>query len=245
MRHSLLEAKRQLSIDVNEVLNGTLHSEVFDDLFNYLIQFSISPNLCPLRGLVRAVVEELLLATASHMSSVHNMDVDSSDHIQGTINTEYKVCLKNITQSYVNDYTNGITVILGRQLADFKVYVSSLIQAKEVISAVRYYQFSPACSVALMRMKHCSYCGGYKKFQPCLNLCLNTLRGCFADIAELDESFKFFTAALKTLSKKLDSEFKPENFVGNQLRRFVTMAKEFKHRRDLKHLVRVTFYVNK
>ena len=234
LRRSFIEAKRQLSIEVNDVLNGTLHPGAFDQLFDYFAQFSITPDLCHLRGLVRSQVEGILISAFLHMETVHDGD---SEYNRETINPKYLACLKNISQPYVSDYTNEISATIGKLFADFKVYVTSLKLAQKVITTVKNYQFTPACLTALTRIKHCSYCGGYKLFKPCLNLCLNTLRGCFSDVAELDESFKNFTVLFKTLSKELDSELQPEAFVANQMRRFVTIVEEVKHQSSLEYLV--------
>ena len=172
------------------------------------------------------------------METVHDGD---SEYNHENINPKYLACLKNISQPYVSDYTNEISATIGKLLADFKVYVTSLKLAQKVVSIVKNYRFTPACLTALTRMKHCSFCGGYKNFKPCLNLCMNTLRGCFADVAELDESFKNFTVVLKALSKELDSELQPDVFVANQMRRFVTMVEEVKRQNSLDYLVSLLY----
>lgn len=49
------------------------------------------------------------------------------------------------------------------------------------------------CSSALTRMNQCNICSGQNPYaKPCLNYCINVLKGCFSEIAEIDPQFNLF-----------------------------------------------------
>jgi len=221
---SLLETKRLLLIRLHETMNTTLNNPaVVDELFDYLIQFSIQPDFCPLRSRVARVVKEILYSITVH--TVFDSDLDSA---QLDISDEQRDCFANITSSYITEFTERIIDPLQRLLQDYKVYVEAMQLAKEVVSIISNHKFSPACTAALTRMKHCAYCGGYRKFPPCLNLCLNTISGCFADVTELELFFERFLASLQRLSKTIDSDLEPDALLNNQLKGFTDISIEMK-----------------
>ncbi len=236
VQQSLQEAKRLLSIDIQEALNTTLFSsQEINDLFDYLTQFSITPDLCPLQWKVREVVKEVLLT--SIINTVLNRDGDSEVD-PDSIDSEQLACFKNISSPYVADYTAEIVSNIQRFLLDYEVYVRSVQLANEVItSVVKRHQFSSSCLTALTRMKHCAFCGGYIKFPPCLNLCLNTIRGCFADVSDIFDDFSSFSTSFNDLSRDIDSSLNPDAIVTNLLKRFVTMITEFRRQSSLEYLV--------
>ena len=236
VRSSLLEAKRLLTIELQEVLNTTLqNTRALDELFDYLIQFSVTADLCPLRWNIRKVVEDLLLTNV--LSMVMNQAEDSAVVDLDSIEQEQLTCLKNITGPYIAEFTEQISLVFEKLLLDYALYVRSITLGRKVVSTVQNHKWSPACMVALARMKHCAYCGGYTKFKPCLNFCLNTLRGCLADVAEIYEEYKRFVAAFHSLSKDIDSDLKPENLATKQFKEFVTMVTKVREQSSLEYLV--------
>ncbi len=51
---------------------------------------------------------------------------------------------------------------------------------------------SPSCVRAAMKMLYCPYCSGQVALKPCQNYCLNVLRGCLANQADLDTEWNNF-----------------------------------------------------
>ncbi|KAG9340974.1 hypothetical protein JZ751_020168 [Albula glossodonta] len=54
---------------------------------------------------------------------------------------------------------------------------------------------SPGCVRAAMKMLYCPYCSGQVALKPCQNYCLNVLRGCLANQADLDSEWNNFLGA--------------------------------------------------
>lgn len=237
MRQSLQEAKRLLSIEIHSSLNTTLpiNSEVLDEFFDYLIQFFVVPDLCPLRWKVRQIVEEVLLT--SLINTVFNDDSDIEIDRE-SISTEQLECFRNISNPYVAEFTDQITSDIHKLLIDYKTYVESLQLASKVITALKYHRFSPACVAALTRMKHCAFCSGHSRFPPCLDFCINTLTGCFADVSEVYTGFKSFVSAVQRLSREIHPSLEANSLIRNQLRGFVAMIPDFQHQSNVDYLVR-------
>lgn len=51
---------------------------------------------------------------------------------------------------------------------------------------------SPSCVRAVMKMMYCPYCSGQVALKPCQNYCLNVMRGCLANQADLDAEWNNF-----------------------------------------------------
>ncbi|KAK0139166.1 Glypican-6 [Merluccius polli] len=66
----------------------------------------------------------------------------------------------------------------------------------------------PACRRALTKMLFCPYCSGLPGLRPCRNYCLNVMRGCLANQADLDTEWTLFLDAMLLVADRLVG---PEN----------------------------------
>lgn len=226
---TLTEVRRQLEIEVNQTLNYHLPRDAFTSLFNYFAEFLYTPDLCPLAGTLQSVIQELFKAVYIGQGGV---DMESSP--------ERMSCFRNASNSFTFLHLQEILTPLERQLYDLKLFVDSLKMAEEIMHTVRGHTFSRSCMNALPRLKYCAYCAGFKRFKPCLFFCLNTLRGCVADVAEIHQDFSHFLTALKTMSRDFALEWQPEAVISNSLHYFVTLSTTLKTT-DLRAWVSITF----
>lgn len=89
-------------------------------------------------------------------------------------------------------------------------YVRALKMVERVIEGVLDLPLSTQCESALMKMTYCSQCAGYNgAVLPCKGLCLNILRGCLVDLAELVEPVREFTTAIVNLKNQLNHPYNP------------------------------------
>lgn len=51
---------------------------------------------------------------------------------------------------------------------------------------------TPACIRALTRMLYCPFCRGMPAVKPCKNYCLNVMKGCLANQADLDPEWNLY-----------------------------------------------------
>ncbi|KAG5843618.1 hypothetical protein ANANG_G00152850 [Anguilla anguilla] len=62
-----------------------------------------------------------------------------------------------------------------------------------------------------MKMLYCPYCSGQVALKPCKNYCLNVLRGCLANQADLDSEWNNFLEAMLSLAERLEGPFNFES----------------------------------
>lgn len=80
-----------------------------------------------------------------------------------------------------------ITLLLDRSFVAWKTILKSLDSANEVLFRLLDVVMSPQCSTELTRMHQCHVCSGASPLsKPCPGFCLNVLKGCFAELAEID-----------------------------------------------------------
>lgn len=218
---------RELEVRVNQSLNWTLPLDTFKSLRNFLISFSSVPNICPLPQLLETQTQTLIRLTLDSM-----FEGDEAYQNISAYPAAVK-CMTNISTQLIQNHHKRITSALERQLQDLTLFSHSMKLTHEVLNAIRHHKLSRSCVTAITRMTYCGTCGGYGNFKPCLFMCINTLRGCFADLAEIQPDFVGLTAALRSLSKDLVKQLAPLSFVSSYLNQFVMMIEELRDQEDV------------
>ena len=215
----------ELKVRIEEVIgDSTLPPDTFDTLNYFLISFASAPDLCSLPLKLESQVRTLVEATLS--------GIFEGDHIYGNLTSDPTAlkCLVNVSESLVQPQQRRLTSSFLRLLQDLSLFSESLTRTRQVLQVLRHYTLSDTCVAAITRMTYCPMCAGYGNFKPCQRFCINTLRGCFADLAEVQLHFGRLMAALRVLSKDLIRELAPENFAASYLSPFVSMAEELRER---------------
>lgn len=104
---------------------------------------------------------------------------------------------------------------MGRSLLPSRTFLQALNLGIEVINTTDHLRFSKACSRALLRMQYCPHCQGLTLSKPCLGYCLNTIRGCLADLAEVDLHWRGYIQSLEELSGALNGAYSIEHVLLN------------------------------
>ncbi|XP_056464079.1 glypican-6a isoform X2 [Gadus chalcogrammus] len=84
-----------------------------------------------------------------------------------------------------------------------RTFVQGLMVAREVASRVTKVNVPPACTRALTKMLFCPYCSGVPGLRACNNYCLNVMRGCLANQADLDTEWNLFLDAMLLVADRL------------------------------------------
>ncbi|XP_051978284.1 glypican-5-like isoform X1 [Xyrauchen texanus] len=92
---------------------------------------------------------------------------------------------------------------LFRALAAGRALSRALAVGGELLNATEMVGLARQCGHALVRMQFCPHCRGLTLIRPCRGLCLNVMRGCLADLAELDGPWRRYVALLEGLSGAL------------------------------------------
>uniref|UniRef100_A0A672QH87 Glypican 6b n=1 Tax=Sinocyclocheilus grahami TaxID=75366 RepID=A0A672QH87_SINGR len=71
-----------------------------------------------------------------------------------------------------------------------RTFVQGLMVGREVANRVSKVTMSSACISGFTKMLYCSYCQGLFTLKPCNNYCLNVMKGCLANQADLDPDIR-------------------------------------------------------
>lgn len=216
-----------LENELNQTLEGALPDHMLDNLTQYLSYFSAIADTCPLQQLLRDSLDGLTEVTLAHIFR-DNSELTSMLEDPISLN-----CMKNTTLELVQEYYMDIFQPMQRQLHDLGQFVRALKVADHALKTIRGHSLSESCVAATIRMQYCPLCSGYGRFKPCLSMCINTLRGCFADLAEIHGPFTAFVKHLRTLSVSLIEDFRPDNFVDKYLKQIVGLVAYLKHNEDM------------
>ncbi|KAM6286496.1 glypican-5 isoform 3-T3 [Spheniscus humboldti] len=133
------------------------------------------------------------------------------------ISLEYAECLRmarrdirpfgNVPQKAIGQ--------LGRSLLPSRTFLQALNLGIEVINTTDHLHFSKDCSRALLRMQYCPHCQGLTLSKPCMGYCLNVIRGCLANMAEVDLHWRGYIQSLEELSSAMSGTYDIEHVLLN------------------------------
>ena len=174
------------------------HSSVtrYDDFYAYLQQTIATGNICQLRSKFNQVFFEVFLAF--YISN------PAAGRTESLLNTEaFRNCCYNYFMEWkgeqVATWYKGFTRSFNQTL----YYMRALRTADAVLESLVTQRLTNSCSTAIMKMSHCAQCAGYESTH-CEGLCLNSLRGCLVDLADLAGPFMEFSNALVRMKNSLD-----------------------------------------
>ncbi|XP_006019284.1 glypican-5, partial [Alligator sinensis] len=121
------------------------------------------------------------------------------------ISLEYSECIR-IARREINPFGNIPKIVMGqmgRSLLPSRTFLQALNLGVEVINTTDHLHFSKECSRALLRMQYCPHCQGLILSKPCMGYCLNVIRGCLANMAEIDLHWRGYIGSLEELSSAM------------------------------------------
>uniref|UniRef100_A0A8C6NE63 Uncharacterized protein n=1 Tax=Melopsittacus undulatus TaxID=13146 RepID=A0A8C6NE63_MELUD len=133
------------------------------------------------------------------------------------ISLEYAACLQMVRRDikpFGNIPQKAIRQ-MGRSLLPSRTFLQALNLGIEVINTTDHLRFSKDCSRALLRMQYCPHCQGLTSSKPCMGYCLNIIRGCLANIAEVDLHWRGYIQSLEDLSSAMSGTYDIEHVLLN------------------------------
>ncbi|XP_075708499.1 glypican-6 isoform X2 [Rhinoderma darwinii] len=92
-----------------------------------------------------------------------------------------------------------------------RTFVQGLTLGREVANKVSKLSPNAGCLRALLKMLYCPYCRGMPSLKPCTNYCLNVMKGCLANQADLDIEWNLFVDAMLLVAESLVAPFNIES----------------------------------
>ncbi|NXJ83178.1 GPC5 protein, partial [Trogon melanurus] len=133
------------------------------------------------------------------------------------ISLEYAECLR-MAQRDVRPFGNiskKAVGQMGRSLLPSRTFLQALNLGIEVINTTDHLRFSKDCSRALLKMQYCPLCQGLTLSKPCMGYCLNVIRGCLANMAEVDLHWREYIRSLEELSTAMSGTYDIEHVLLN------------------------------
>ncbi|NWH70193.1 GPC5 protein, partial [Piaya cayana] len=133
------------------------------------------------------------------------------------ISVEYAECLRLVRRD-IKPFGNIPKKAIGqmeRSLLPSRTFLQALNLGIEVINTTDHLHFSKDCSRALLRMQYCPHCQGLTLSKPCMGYCLNVIRGCLANVAEVDLHWRGYIQSLEELSNAMSGTHDIEHVLLN------------------------------
>ncbi|XP_038674235.1 glypican-5a isoform X1 [Scyliorhinus canicula] len=104
---------------------------------------------------------------------------------------------------------------MAKSLMASHMFLQALNLGIEVINTTDHLQYTKECSRALLKMQFCSHCHGLINRKPCMGYCLNVMRGCLANMAEIDPHWREYIRSLEELSNGMQGTYDIEQVLLN------------------------------
>lgn len=180
------------------VQNAELFKNFFAALKRYYISGSSAVNM-------DSMLSDFWADLLERMFRLVNVQYEFSD--------AYMECVSQHTDQLqpFGDVPRKLRLQLTRAFVAARTFTRGLSLMPEVVNKVSTVSASPSCVRAAMKMLYCPYCSGQVALKPCQNYCLNVMRGCLANQADLDTEWNNFLDAMLSLAERLEGPFNFES----------------------------------
>ncbi|KAL4608902.1 glypican-6-like [Arapaima gigas] len=177
----------------------TQNAEVFQDLFAELKRYYTGGNIN-----LEEMLNDFWARLLERMFQLLNSQYQFTD--------DYLECVSKYTDQLkpFGDVPRKLKAQVTRAFIAARTFVQGLMVGREVANRVSKVSVIPACVRALTRMLYCPYCRGVPNTKPCGNYCLNVMKGCLANQADLDPEWNLFIDAMLLVAERLEGPFNIE-----------------------------------
>ncbi|KAJ1116065.1 hypothetical protein NDU88_004284 [Pleurodeles waltl] len=176
------------------------NSEVFQDLFTELKRYYTGGNVN-----LEEMLNDFWARLLERMFQLINPQYHFTE--------DYLECVSKYTDQLkpFGDVPRKLKVQVTRAFIAARTFVQGLTVGREVASRVFKVSPTPGCIRALMKMLYCPYCRSLPAVKPCSNYCLNVMKGCLANQADLDTEWNLFIDAMLLVAERLEGPFNIES----------------------------------
>ncbi|XP_072253081.1 glypican-6-like [Leuresthes tenuis] len=176
------------------------NSEVFENLFAELKRYYTGGNV-NLEEMLNDFWSRLLERMFTLLNS------------QYVITEDYLECISKYTDQLkpFGDVPRKLKAQITRAFIAARTFVQGLSVGREVAQRVSKVSSTPACIRALTKMLYCPFCQGMPAVKPCKNYCLNVMKGCLANQADLDPEWNQYIDAMLLVAQRLEGPFNIES----------------------------------
>ncbi|EYC33767.1 hypothetical protein Y032_0002g975 [Ancylostoma ceylanicum] len=169
------------------------NSQIFDTFFNRLRAFSSPFSDAKVPQITGKLFEDMFVIMFQLMNPMHS------------VTAEQRRCMLDGMAEIApfGDVPDKITSHMEKPLVFWKHFVSSLDNMYNVLEGFMNISTSKECSLNLARMWDCSLCTGAQESKSCPGLCLNVMKGCLGDWAEIDQQWNAVIDSMVKISARI------------------------------------------
>ncbi|XP_051761693.1 glypican-6b isoform X1 [Ctenopharyngodon idella] len=132
---------------------------------------------------------------------------------QYLITEDYLECISKYMEQLkpFGDVPKKLKSQVTRAFIAARTFVQGLAVGRDVANRVSEVSMSPACVGSFTRMLYCSQCRGLSTLKPCSGYCLDVMKGCVADQADLDPEWSRYIDAMLLVMERLEGPFNIES----------------------------------
>ncbi|XP_026781437.3 glypican-5 isoform X1 [Pangasianodon hypophthalmus] len=213
---------RSYSFELKYLLLG--HAAAFQDTYQSLFTFSqghlislFESTYTSLSSRIAPHVTSLFSSLSNFIQDTSNISVDATvysfyDHLFPIVHNHIikpgiaednnlSECLR-ATRQDVNPFGHHAQAMV-EELAGAMQAARALTRAfsmgEDLMNVTEMASLTSECAKALLKMQYCPHCQGLTLIRPCPEFCLNVMRGCLANVAELDMPWRHYVAILEDL----------------------------------------------
>ncbi|XP_039510913.1 glypican-2 [Pimephales promelas] len=174
----------------------TQNAHMFQQLFTDLRRFYTGRTVS-----LSEVLADFWAGLVERMFSLVNPQYEFSQ--------EYLECVSKHAEQLqpFGDLPQKLHTQVSRALTAARALVQGLAAGRDIVNKATELTVGSECVRALMRQWFCPLCRGSPSLKPCHSLCLNVMKGCLANQADLDSEWNNFIDALMLLVQKLGGPF--------------------------------------
>ncbi|XP_067852861.1 glypican-4-like [Heptranchias perlo] len=178
----------------------TRNSEIFQDLFKELKKYYMAGNVN-----LEDMLSDFWARLLERLFQLVNHQYRFTD--------EYLECVSKYTEQLkpFGDVPRKLKLQVTRAFIAARTFARGLSIARNVVSKVSTVNPTAECVDALLKMTYCPHCRGLLAVKPCNNYCLNVMKGCLANQADLDTEWNNFIDAMLMVAERLEGPFNIES----------------------------------
>uniref|UniRef100_A0A8V0ZS88 Glypican-1 n=1 Tax=Gallus gallus TaxID=9031 RepID=A0A8V0ZS88_CHICK len=202
----LLNKSEKALYDTFPSLYGELYTQnmkVFKDLYSELRRYYRGSNIN-----LEEALNEFWTRLLERLFKLMNAQYHITD--------EYLDCMVKHAEQHkpFGEVPRDLKLKATRAFIVARSYAQGFLVGSDVVKKVSQVSLSHECTRAVMKLMYCPHCRGMASVKPCSNYCLNVVKGCLANQADLNTEWKYLMDALVAVADRIDGPYNVDTVIG-------------------------------
>ncbi|KFP92164.1 Glypican-1, partial [Apaloderma vittatum] len=202
----LLNKSEKALYDAFPSMYGELYTQnmkVFKDLYSELRRYYRGSNIN-----LEEALNEFWTRLLERLFKLMNPQYHITD--------EYLDCMVKHAEQHkpFGEVPRDLKVKATRAFIAARSYAQGFLVGSDVVKKVSQVSLSHECTRAIMKLMYCPHCRGMSSVKPCNNYCLNVVKGCLANQADLNTEWKYLMDSLIVVADRIDGPYNVDAVIG-------------------------------